>query len=588
MTDLKWLVAVSFIPGFLDFVSIALIGRLTGSLVGGRLGNLVPGIKIFGGNQFEQSLWLIGLFVSIIWIQSFVRIFLRVMQERTASAMWLDLSQHIFEGIVDQPYEYHITNNASKLSADLLGSLECLLVQIITPVLRAFSSIIVILILTIGIIYVGGITAIAMIFIMIASYIGMSAFITPALRMASSRKIRTRNQFTKTFLESFKSIKDIKLAGTKSYFLDHFVNSTLEFKRADTQSLVLPEVPRMLIEAIGITVIFSLGVLPAVLSGNSENVLDSLPFLAALSIGSLRLSKPLQDLFTAVSKLRGGLPEINSINKLLMLKNVVDGNASNNRYSPNGIMPKRNICLSNASYSYPGSDKLVVDDVNITIPIGSRVAFVGATGSGKSTTAALLLGLFSPNSGYLNLDGIPLAPEDEQAWHACCSEVPQSIHLLDDSVYANVAFGLEEDQIDFDRVWEALEAAQLLELVDDLPFGIHTHVGENGINLSGGQRQRIALARAFYRQSQFLILDEATSALDNQTESDVLEALEIIGRRCTTLVIAHRLSTIQRCDRIFEFVNGKVVASGPFHELRKVSPSFERLVKLENASSTKE
>ena len=525
MVDLRWLLVVSFIPGLLDFVSIAIIGRLTGSLVGGRLDNLVPGIKVFGGNQFEQALWLIGLFVSIIWIQSLVRIFLRVMQERTASAMCLDLSKRIFEGIVDQPYEFHITNNVSKLSADLLGSLECLLVQIVTPVLRAFSSIIIICILTIGIIYVGGLTAIAMILIMIASYIAMSFLITPALRMASSRKIRTRNQFTQTFLESFKSIKDIKLTGNKGYFIDKFVQSTLEFKRADTQSLVLPEVPRMLIEAIGITVIFSFGVLPAVLSGNSVNVLDSLPFLAALSIGSLRLSKPLQDLFTAVSKIRGGLPELNGINQLLMLKDNVSWNASSASYSPNGIMPKRSISLANASFSYPGSNKLVLESVDLVIPIGSRVAFVGATGSGKSTTAALLLGLFFPKSGFMNLDGIPLAPEDVQAWHACCSEVPQNIHLLDDSVYANVAFGLEEDQIDFDRVWEALEAAQLLELVDDLPFGIHTHVGENGINLSGGQRQRIALARAFYRQSQFLILDEATSALDNQTESDVLQAL---------------------------------------------------------------
>ena len=582
MADLRSLLAISFIPGLLDFVSIAIIGRLTGSLVGGRLGNLVPGIKVFGGNQFEQALWLIGLFVFIIWIQSLARIFLRFMQEKTASAMWLDLSQRIFEGIVDQPYEFHITNNVSKLSADLLGSLDCLLVQIIAPVLRAFSSITAILILTIGIIYVGGLTSVAMILIMIASYIAMSVFITPILRKASSRKIRTRNQFTQTFLESFKTIKDIKLTGNKFYFIDNFVKSTLEFKRADTQSLVFPEIPRMLIEAIGITVIFSLGVLPAVLSGNSDNILDSLPFLAALSIGALRLSKPLQDLFTAVSKIRGGLPELNSINQLLMLKDMI--NSSKISYSPGGIMPKRSISLVNASFSYPNSEKLVLKSISLAIPIGSRVAFVGATGSGKSTAAALLLGLFFPKSGFMNLDGIPLANDDVQAWHACCSEVPQSIYLLDDSVYANVAFGLEEDQIDFDRVWDALEAAQLLDLVEDLPFGIHTNVGENGINLSGGQRQRIALARAFYRQSKFLILDEATSALDNQTESDVLHALEIIGRRCTTLVIAHRLSTIQRCDRIFEFANGEIVASGSFEELISKSPSFEKLVELERSN----
>ena len=132
------------------------------------------------------------------------------------------------------------------------------------------------------------------------------------------------------------------------------------------------------------------------------------------------------------------MPELNGINQLLMLKDNISRNASSASYSPNGIMPKRSISLANASFSYPGSNKLVLESVNLVIPIGSRVAFVGATGSGKSTTAALLLGLFFPKSGFVSLDGIPLAPEDVQAWHACCSEVPQNIHLLDDSVYANV------------------------------------------------------------------------------------------------------------------------------------------------------
>lgn len=584
IVDLKWLALFSFIPGLLDFISIALIGRLTGSLVGGRLlVNIIPGIRVFGGNQFDQSLWLIGLFVSLIWIQSLVRVFLRVMQERTASAMWLDLSKRIFEGIIDQPYEYHITNNISKSSADLLGSLECLFVQIISPVLRALSSIVSICILTFGIIFIGGPSAVAMLLVMIASYIVMSAFMTPILRVASSQKLRTRDQFTRIFIESLKSVKDVKLASAKSYFLNKFANSTLEFKRADAQSLILPEVPRMLIEAIGITVIFSLGMLPAVLSGNTTNVLDSLPFLASLTIGALRLSKPLQDLFTAISKLRGGLPELKRINLLLMLKEQALINRSKSIFSPQGVFPKRTISLSNVSYVYPGAEKSVLKSVNLTIPIGSRVAFVGSTGSGKSTTASVLLGLLKPNIGFLNLDGIPLAPEDVDAWHACCSEVPQNIQLLDDSVYANIAFGLEEDQVNFDLVWDSLEAAQLLDFVDELPFGIHTHIGENGLNLSGGQRQRIALARAFYRKSQFLVLDEATSSLDNQTEHDVILALEIVGRRCTTLVIAHRLSTIQRCDRIFEFSNGEVIASGSFDELKKISPTFLKLVDFERS-----
>jgi ATP-binding cassette subfamily B protein len=224
---------------------------------------------------------------------------------------------------------------------------------------------------------------------------------------------------------------------------------------------------------------------------------------------------------------------------------------------------------------------MVLENLNLSIAVGSRVAFVGPTGSGKSTVASILLAMLYPTKGSLLIDGLPLASSDIKSWHQCCSEVPQAIQLLDDSVFANVAFGEEENQINFDRVCDSLESAQLLDFVSELPYGLYTQIGENGINLSGGQRQRIALARAFYRGSRFLVLDEATSALDNKTESDVIQSLEIVGRRCTTVVIAHRLSTVQKCDKIYEFSGGKIIASGSFEELREKSKSFNRLVEYE-------
>ena len=580
--ELRWLLVFSLIPGFLDFFSIAVVGRLTGTLVGGQLSNLLPGIRVFGASQLEQSLWLMALFVLVIWIQSLTRISLRVFQERTASSVWLDLSKQIFEGIVDQQYEFHITNNLARLSSDLLINLECLLKEIVTPVLRAFSSIISIVILTLGIIYVGGSTAIGLIFVMVSAYVFMTWIMTPRLRISSAQIIRSRDIYTKVFFETFKSIKDIKLASKQEFFTRRFVNATLDFKRADTQSLILPEIPRMLIEALGITTIFGLGILPAILSKDPDKVLQALPFLAALSIGALRLSKPLQDLFNAISKLRGGLPQLKSINNLLNLKS-----SSNNDYirsfsiSNDGIAPKRTISLSNVSYAYPESERIVLEDLNLSIAVGSRVAFVGPTGSGKSTAASILLAMLTPVNGSLLIDGLPLAFSDIKSWHQCCSEVPQRIQLLDDSVFANVAFGEEENHINFERVCDSLDSAQLLDFVSDLPYGLYTQIGENGINLSGGQRQRIALARAFYRGARFLILDEATSALDNKTESDVIQSLEIIGRRCTTVVIAHRLSTIQKCDKIYEFSGGKIIAFGSFEELREKSKSFNRLVEFE-------
>jgi ATP-binding cassette subfamily B protein len=223
----------------------------------------------------------------------------------------------------------------------------------------------------------------------------------------------------------------------------------------------------------------------------------------------------------------------------------------------------------------------VLRGIDLTIPVGSRVAFVGSTGSGKTTTAQILLSLLDPAKGSLTLDGIDVSAQEVPAWQACCSQVPQFINLLDASVLENVAFGRNEEEVEQDAVWAALEAAQLDEFVSELPYGLHTPIGENGLQLSGGQRQRLALARAFYRGSEFLLLDEATSALDNRTENEIIQVLEVIGRRCTTVVIAHRLSTVICCDRIYEFEQGRIKAWGSFEELQQRSESFRDLASFE-------
>ena len=348
-------------------------------------------------------------------------------------------------------------------------------------------------------------------------------------------------------------------------------------------TVVLPEIPRLFIEPIGISAIFLVGVLPQILSGQQEKIIEILPFLSILSVGALRLAKPLQDLFASISILRGGLPEIKNIISLLNKTNAVRSTDIERSIScSDGIFPQRSISLVNVSYSYPSSDKLVLKGINVDIPVGSRVAFVGPSGSGKSTAADILLSLLHPQQGNLTLDGIPLLESEFSAWHTCCAKVPQSIQLLSDSIVSNVAFGQTLEEVDEDKVWDALTAAQLDEIVSELPYGLYTPIGDNGISLSGGQRQRLALARAFYRHAKFLILDEATSALDNRTESEVIQSLDLIGRRCTTLVIAHRLSTIVKCDRIYEFSNGKIMASGNFDQLRETSQSFRDMINLQS------
>ena len=418
---------------------------------------------------------------------------------------------------------------------------------------------------------------------MLLMYMALSYFITPTLRVASKLKIVTRERYTKSFFESLKSIADLKLGLNEQFFINRYIEATQIYKKSVVNSVVFPEIPRLFIEPLGISAIFLVGVLPQILSGQQEKIVEVLPFLSILSVGALRLAKPLQDLFASISIMRGGLPEIKNITSLIDRTNSFKTSSlRQNNMCAEGIFPLRSIGLEDVHYTYPGSDKPVLQGINIDIRVGSRVAFVGPSGSGKTTAANLLLSLLHPHQGNLILDGIPLLDTEISSWHKCCAKVPQSIQLLSDSIVANVAFGETAQEIDEDQVWDALTAAQLNESVSQLPYGIYSPIGDNGISLSGGQRQRLALARAFYRQAKFLILDEATSALDNRTESEVIQSLDIIGRRCTTLVIAHRLSTIVKCDRIYEFSNGKIVARGNFDQLRETSQSFRDMIDLQS------
>ena len=578
-----FILPASILSGFLDFAAVAAIGRLTGSLVGSDLENLLPGIKVFGASLYEQSLWLIGIFILVNWLQSAVRLALRFMQENLAGEIWLNLSCRIFRQILEQPYERHLSGSITSLASDLLSNLEALLRDILTPALRAISCIISIVMLVAGILYVGGSASFLLIISMLVMYVALSYFITPKLRFASKQKINNREKYTKSFFESLGSVTDLKLGLYEEYFIDRYVDSTQIYKKSVVNTVVLPEIPRLFIEPLGISAIFLVGVLPQILSGQQEKIIEILPFLSILSVGALRLAKPLQDLFASISILRGGLPEIKNI--LALLNNTKTFKSLEIKPTVScaeGIFPKRSISLSDVHYTYPTSNNAVLKGIDIDIPVGSRVAFVGPSGSGKSTAANILLSLLHPQKGGLVLDGMPLLESEISAWHTCCAKVPQSIQLLSDSIISNVAFGQALEKVEEDKVWDALAAAQLDEIVSELPYGLYTPIGDNGISLSGGQRQRLALARAFYRQSKFLILDEATSALDNRTESEVMQSLEIIGRRCTTLVIAHRLSTIQKCDRIYEFLDGKIVASGKFDQLRETSSSFRTMIELQS------
>ena len=235
-----FILPISILSGFLDFAAVAVVGRLTGSLVGSDLGNLLPGIKVFGASIYEQSLWLIAIFIMVNWIQSGVRLTLRLMQENLAGDLWLDLSGRTFRQILEQPYESHLSGSITSYASDLLSNLEALLRDILNPTIRAISCLISIIMLVSGILYVGGIPSFVLIMSMLLMYIALSYFITPVLRLASKQLIITRERYTKSFFESLGSVDDLKLGLNEEYFISRYVSATRIYKKSIVNRIVFP------------------------------------------------------------------------------------------------------------------------------------------------------------------------------------------------------------------------------------------------------------------------------------------------------------------------------------------------------------
>lgn len=578
---LRVLMPLSLLPGALDLICVWLIARLTGSLVSNGLGAVLPGRGLAGQEPYQQSITMIALFVLFCWLASAAKLGLRFRQQRLSARIWRDLSDLIYARLLQQPCAFHLSESSAELSSRVLANLNHLASNVITPLLQLISGVASILLLSLGIVWIGRWLAVALVIGLVIAYLIVSVSVTPRLRAASNARLAMEARSSQVLLESIHAVRDIQLTSSESYFCDQFGRATEQSRQSIWIAEWLPELPRGLIEPLGITMIFAVGALPALLSSDPTRVQAILPFLATISVAALRLTPPLQDAFRAITRIRGSLPLLADSVALLQLPHDRPTLQSPGVPSPAGVMPRHFIRLRDVWYRYPSSHDWVLKGVNLTIPVGSRVALVGITGSGKSTIANLLLGLLTPGAGALELDGIGVDALELPAWQANCAHVPQAIHLLNGTVLANVAFGESPEQVDEHQVWEALEAAQLDELIAQLPQGLQTQVGENGLRLSGGQRQRLALARAFYRRSGFLVLDEATSALDNRTESEVIDALELVGRRCTTLVVAHRLSTVRRCDRIVELENGVVKAYGSFAELQHESQAFDVMARLE-------
>jgi ABC-type multidrug transport system fused ATPase/permease subunit len=388
------------------------------------------------------------------------------------------------------------------------------------------------------------------------------------------RRVSNMQRF-EALAEAFGGIKDIKVAGLEARYLARFEQPAYRFAISQRAAQTASQLPRYGMEVLAFGGILGIVLYLMRTSGSLQSVL---PVLSLYAFAGYRLMPSMQAVYVNFSALRFGGPTLDHLHRELMTLERVPLNQG-----PGQSVPlTREIVLDQITYQYPGAHRPTLQSLDLRIHAKSTVALVGTTGSGKTTTVDVILGLLNPQSGRLLVDDVLMNETNRSGWQASIGYVPQHIFLADDTVAANIAFGVPADQIDVVAVERAARIANLHEFVSEsLPNGYGAYVGERGIRLSGGQRQRIGIARALYRRPQLLILDEATSALDNLTEQAVMEAVHNLGHEITIILIAHRLTTVRECDQIFLLDDGRLVAKGTYDELVENNEAFRNMTKVE-------
>jgi ATP-binding cassette subfamily B protein len=502
-----------------------------------------------------------------------IRILLLWVSTRLAYASGADLSIEVYRRTLNQPYRVHVTRNSSTVLSGVnkVGGAISVLYQLLTLV----SSTVLLATVMLALIAIDPKVALIATIGFGASYLVITWMARRRLRHNSRHIAHEQTQAIKALQEGLGGIRDVLLDGTQSVYCDIYRRADASLRRAQGNNVFIAGSPRFAMEALGMVLIAALAY---ALSLQPGGVTTALPVLGALALGAQRLLPALQQGYSAWASIAGSHASLADVIKLL------DQPLSEEMLqpAPAPLTFQDDIIFRDVRFRYSSEGPWVLDGLNLAIPKGARVGFVGTTGSGKSTALDLLMGLLTPIEGEVLVDGKLISGNCIRAWQRTIAHVPQSIYLADTTVAENIAFGVPRDAIDLQRVQQVARQAQIADFIESRPEGYNAYVGERGIRLSGGQRQRIGIARALYKQASVLVFDEATSALDNATEQSVMAAIEGLNRGLTILLIAHRLTTVRRCDTIVELEHGRVVAQGTYEQLIENSPSMQGLERMKD------
>lgn len=510
---------------------------------------------IFGFYEAKQLIVFLALALVIVYIVKNVYISMMYnLQYRFIFNNQRRLAVKMMDSYMHQNYLFHVSRNVAELQRNVTEDVN----GFYTVVLNAMQFIAeasVCVVLAVFLVRVDVMTTlvVAGLVFVFAILVGVVFKKTLVKKGKENRSVSIR--LTKWVLQSFSGIKEIKVMNKENFFLKNYESTYRRFTVLQRQQSMLTFIPRPIMETVCISGL--LLTMAVKVYAFDTDLAEFIPALSAFAIAAFRMLPSFNRISGYMSAMMFNRPAIDVLYDDLVEIEKLNRNVLEKSIKTESLDIISGIFVKNVSFQYPNSDKKVLENLDLEIKNNTSVALIGASGAGKSTLADVILGVLEPQSGKILVDGKDISANMD-AWHASIGYIPQSIYLMDDTIRANIAFGIEADQVDEAMLWRAVREAQLEDFVKSLPDELDTMIGDRGVKLSGGQRQRIGIARALYGNPQVLILDEATSALDNDTEKEVMNAIDSLHGTRTLIVIAHRLTTIRKCDVIYEVGNGTV------------------------------
>ncbi len=471
------------------------------------------------------------------------------------------------------PYTFHLSRNTASIIKNIVIETQKFHLQCLLPLLEGAANLVVIFVLLLLLAKTDLLLLVMIMLVLLPTFL-LFYRLRKKLARWGKRMSQAEQEMICVINHGLGGVKETRIIGCESYFRQQMQQQCFKYEKSATLFHVTQRLPRIIVETILVLfLLFFISIPQLFFEPDLQNITS---ILGVFAVASMRLIPAVSHSINAMGKMQNASyaldmlyldlkqietkPIAQSFNPKRRSKNIP-------RYVRSHTMTfAHRVELSNITYRYSGNSETALENISLNINKGQSIAFLGKSGAGKTTLVDVILGLLKPELGDIRVDGVSIY-QNLRYWQNLIGYIPQSIFLIDDTVEKNIAFGVSDNLIDEKRLSRAIKAAQLEELVEQLPHGIKTEVGEQGVRLSGGQRQRIGIARALYHEREILVLDEATAALDNETESLVTESIKSLAGTKTLIIIAHRLSTVEHCDRVYWLDRGRIVQSGSYQEV---------------------